>query len=471
MSIICGPNQLPGTFVLTDQKWLCTVGSLLGYTPTWFNSEADLPAGRYRIKYIYGAMRYSQNHGWSVSGSHSRFKVVVRQGTVRELFAAPASPDILGPSQPNGNYPNQGFDTQEAAENWSRTSASIDFDHTGGPLGLVLVDNPYNDNIPGNPNPTWELTRLEQCQIPCTNGILTDDIRVISGFNRPIGQVDPHVRWFGGPVSGPISTPLAANDFTSAKNGALAFVIDSYKDWATVPSSKWVGTSPTGNLGWQTQSALYAVTFEVTKSFEYGELTIDFVVDDQVGGGPNQGIFINGVAVSGNSVINPTPGSYNRINRLTRNDVARDLVVGLNTIYFNVNNAYGGPTGISFDIKLKLYDKCSGVTPDPTAPDPTPLPAPSEESTSISSYASSELTATSSSVSSAPQECAKETPQTGLLSPYYKNLLDVVPESLGGFGFIFKPGTYITQENGVVHAPAHPACNEDRRIPQTVRRS
>lgn len=135
-------------------------GSILSNDPAWFEDEHQYPEGWYRIRYIRGAFRYSADYGWGIGKD---WKVVTRQGSVIDLFDAPsqALPETEE-SLPNGAYQGPGYDTQEAAENAAASLTSIDFYHDGGPIGVILYNTPYYDNVAGTPNPSWRLEELVQ---------------------------------------------------------------------------------------------------------------------------------------------------------------------------------------------------------------------------------------------------------------------------------------------------------------------
>jgi hypothetical protein len=71
-------------------------------------------------------------------------------------------------------------------------------------------------------------------------------------------------------------------------------------------------------------------------------------VDNALGGGPNQGVFLNGTAVSGNSM----PAGFSSESFLQRNDIAPLLVAGTNTLYINSTDQ-GGPGGLIFSATIE----------------------------------------------------------------------------------------------------------------------
>jgi hypothetical protein len=81
------------------------------------------------------------------------------------------------------------------------------------------------------------------------------------------------------------------------------------------------------------------------------------LVDNALGGGPNQGVFINGTAISGNSM----PAGFNVESSIQRSDIAPVLVAGTNTLYINSTDQ-GGPGGLIFSATIETVP-----IPEPTA--------------------------------------------------------------------------------------------------------
>ena len=71
-------------------------------------------------------------------------------------------------------------------------------------------------------------------------------------------------------------------------------------------------------------------------------------MDNALGGGPNQGVFLNGTAVSGNSM----PAGFTSESSVQRNDIAPLLVAGTNTLYINATDQ-GGPGGLIFSATIE----------------------------------------------------------------------------------------------------------------------
>jgi len=128
----------------------------------YFADGIELPAGRYRITYLDGCMKYSAAQDWAVHayagaepdgwwfvGKDQTQKVVVPPGTVGFLVS------------------NGGFSTFEQCVAANLALPPLEFDFAGGKLGAWLQDYPYTDNLAGEDerNPKWKLTLLGDCEL------------------------------------------------------------------------------------------------------------------------------------------------------------------------------------------------------------------------------------------------------------------------------------------------------------------
>jgi hypothetical protein len=123
---------------------------LFGQT-TYFAKSATLPAGRYRVSYVDGCMKYSVFLPWTVNQSSPPTGWwLVGTSTSDKIAPLPgvASTDFLG--------------SFEACVSASKSVPAVEFDFGGGKLGLWLDDAPYQDNMAGENgrNPKWQLTLL-----------------------------------------------------------------------------------------------------------------------------------------------------------------------------------------------------------------------------------------------------------------------------------------------------------------------
>jgi hypothetical protein len=126
---------------------------------------------------------------------------------------------------------------------------------------------------------------------------------VLRSGNGSIGGNDSQVNMLLGPADSAFSTAFTNTDFTNAKNGSDAFGISPHPAWGSGLAgdaiSQWISTSSSG--AGEGGTALYAIDFNLSDPFGSATLDFHFVVDNGLGGGPNQGIFLNGGAISGNS--------------------------------------------------------------------------------------------------------------------------------------------------------------------------
>jgi hypothetical protein len=142
---VIGPQDLVGTATVLVNGPDATAAP----APTMFANGSDLPAGRYRLRYVDGCLMYSFGLGWMVTSSVENGVWLVSRSSNDRVVKAP----------PTASVATAVFaDCVSAA----RMSAPVDFDFAGGPLGVWLLDSPYIDNVPGENgrNPTYELERL-----------------------------------------------------------------------------------------------------------------------------------------------------------------------------------------------------------------------------------------------------------------------------------------------------------------------
>ncbi len=145
----------------TDCVTSTVTGDVLGST-RYFADGGALPAGRYRVTYADGCMKYSDKTTWGVMG-----------WTVHAYAAGPgskswslvgASGTIARPPGTSGFLADGGaytvFDDCVAA---NRALPSTEIEIDGGVVGVSLYDDPMNDNVagPDGRSPTWTLSCVE----------------------------------------------------------------------------------------------------------------------------------------------------------------------------------------------------------------------------------------------------------------------------------------------------------------------
>lgn len=120
-----------------------------------FAGGANLPAGRYRVVYVDGCMKYSTGQAWSVNAYGAGASAELpRWWLTGNRVRLATMPGTVGFDLGSG-----GFATFEqcVASNLSVAPIEIDFD--GGVLGVALGDDPYRDNVMGvgGRSPSWAL--------------------------------------------------------------------------------------------------------------------------------------------------------------------------------------------------------------------------------------------------------------------------------------------------------------------------
>lgn len=129
-------------------------------TVVYFDDGAELPAGRYRVTYLDGCMKYSSTQDWTIhayaNGEAAAWWLV--GATSAERIVVP--PGTTGYGTNNGAHAT--FDACVAA---NVALEPIEFEFAGGKLGVWLLDSNYGDNLAGegDRNPKWKLTLLADC--------------------------------------------------------------------------------------------------------------------------------------------------------------------------------------------------------------------------------------------------------------------------------------------------------------------
>lgn len=143
----CGPPPPPPE--CTPETFDAITPTIEDDTPSYFGSSFNYPAGFYRVTYTGGALQYNPafDFGLNDSAIH-RFTILYNDGAV----------EVVAPAL---DY--QKFATQAALESHN-AGQFVEFTHAGGKIGVYLEDFPYSDNVPGSPNPTYQLSRI--CTAP-----------------------------------------------------------------------------------------------------------------------------------------------------------------------------------------------------------------------------------------------------------------------------------------------------------------
>jgi hypothetical protein len=411
------------TPLVIDQSY-SVVGNILSADPVWVNNQKSFLAGYYRAAYLTGAFRANQNQGWIVGPTW--FVVSVVNGAVVDLLACPSVSTPQGTSIPTGLYHGQGYDTQGAAQTAFSAAAPITFYHNGGPLGIVLNDNPYSDNVHGSPDPTWQISSLKPAPT-----------------NAPTGCVNLTLYNSGTNASGIIAGGTPDTSWSIVPNSTIQTTAVYVLKDPISPSypvnnsiSKWLGPKSSGQYTSITGTYIYRYQIDLSA---YDPTTVRLsgrYSADDVG----SDILVNGVSTGQKSPTQYTFANFS---------LSSNFVQGINNVDFVCQNTPSYPSVTAFRVEW------TGGVACPPAVVVTP-PNPTAGTTPVISTSPTSPTSPTTPPSSTPQSttpgtetCVKETPTTGLLSAKYKAVLDNLSSHPGGFGFIFKPGTYITKEYGV----------------------
>ena len=196
-----------------------------------------------------------------------------------------------------------------------------------------------------------------------------DQIISLRSGNGFIGLPDNNITFLQGPANEAFGAAFTGTDFTNARNGSAAAIIGNHPAWitstnfnnhASTPNNgaQWISTVPSGAT--EGSSALYAIDFTITDAFvTSATIDFDFAVDNWIGTGPNEGLFLNGTALSGST----TAGGFDRVSNFTRSDIAPLLVSGTNTLYINSTDL-GGPGGLIFSATITT-EGTNVVVPEP----------------------------------------------------------------------------------------------------------
>jgi len=201
-----------------------------------------------------------------------------------------------------------------------------------------------------------------------------DQIIELYSGNGTVGGADSQVTFAPGPLDAAFGTAFTPASFNAASSGAAATVINNHPAWITAAAfnanastaavpAQWISNSPIGGaqFGDDGSSALYAIEFTITDTIiTAASIDFDFAVDNIIGGGPNQGLFINGTALSGST----SGGGFDTVTNFTRTDIAPLLVTGVNTLYINMTDV-GGPAGLIFSTTINIEGSTTVAVPEP----------------------------------------------------------------------------------------------------------
>jgi hypothetical protein len=157
------------------------------------------------------------------------------------------------------------------------------------------------------------------------SGVLAQQQVHLRSGNGQVNGNDARVSFLLGPADAPFPRAFTAADFTAARTGSRALINNRQWVLPSDPLAQSITTQPAAD-----HTALYAISFEVQGAVVGASLSFEYIVDNLIGGSPNQGIFLNGMPISGNTMGLP---GLNGPSTITRNDIGPLLVTGTNTLY------------------------------------------------------------------------------------------------------------------------------------------
>ena len=191
-----------------------------------------------------------------------------------------------------------------------------------------------------------------------------DQIISLRSGNGAIGSLDSAVSMLIGPPDSEFVGAFTPTQFSDARTGPQASIIANHSSWLppslfSDTAARWISTGPGGaTLG---NTALFAIDFTITDAvISSADIVFNFAVDNSIGGvAPNQGLYLNGTALSGSTSVSGFTAEHS----LLRTDIAPLLVSGLNTLYINMTDA-GGPSGLIFSTTITTVGSAAEV-PEP----------------------------------------------------------------------------------------------------------
>ncbi|MBE0639477.1 MAG: hypothetical protein IH598_13250, partial [Bacteroidales bacterium] len=207
-----------------------------------------------------------------------------------------------------------------------------------------------NTNATLNTTNKTLLTSNQQGEFMIGTTPLQETIVLRSGTGD-FGQADANVKMLVGPSGTYFPDVFTSADFTAARTGPPALVTQNHPAWIASlpadPDARWINN--VGNYGGG-NTCLYAIDFMINGNVTNADIDFNFAVDNVLGGNQNQGVYINGQPLSGNTA---NIGSYSEQFNINRNDIVPLLQQGLNTLYVNATDL-GPPGAVIFSATLNL---------------------------------------------------------------------------------------------------------------------
>ena len=191
--------------------------------------------------------------------------------------------------------------------------------------------------------------------IACYVGVLSlftatiasaETVTVRSGNGN--GNTDSFVSFLIGSLGFDFSLPLPASAFSSAQTGPAAFIVSPNALWiaglAADPAAHWIGTNVIAGTA-QGNTGLYAQSFQINSTFTSATLTLNYAVDDHMGG-----VYLKGNAICANIIVNDLTNSTAQ-HTFTCTDAGPALHNGTNWLYIDAGNG-GGAAGLLYSATI-----------------------------------------------------------------------------------------------------------------------
>ncbi|MCH7925185.1 MAG: hypothetical protein IIC51_06590 [Planctomycetes bacterium] len=245
-------------------------------------------------------------------------------------------------------------------------------DRSGTALDDLLADGNSNASRAGelcnsvNDCPPLEQNIIDACGIytcdggTCVLGSTCNVLEMCDGAAScdQIIFFDANLTYLAGPENEPFNTPFTLSDFESARMGQAPQLSIYFNDGSCngiIPEDLAAAIVSTSVfvLDIPNSSALYAIDFEVTgPTIENASIDLFIRPNDTLGGGPNQGVYINGMPLSGDTT-GGTCGVGSPLMNIYRTDIGSLLHVGTNTLYLNITHT-GGDSGLLLSAEIRV---------------------------------------------------------------------------------------------------------------------
>ncbi len=191
-------------------------------------------------------------------------------------------------------------------------------------------------------------------------GLASAETITIRSGTGSVGQPDVRSHVLTRSGLGPFPNLFTSADFAAARGGPAGFVHGAEASWvssmAADASARWVGSNTAAS---SSKTGLFAYSFYVSSAHpqtEPASLAFSYAAATQIGGGPNQGVYINGQPLSGGT----SGGSPTVVRLISRDDIAPLLVPGWNWLYVN-HTASAFPSGLMFSATIQIGEPiCAG---------------------------------------------------------------------------------------------------------------